>query len=66
MLALNKNSLAIPDELGEQPSAQQEVVITKFQRLLKQHSLAFSKIVILLRTFHGRQYLANQISQDTL
>ena len=48
------------DGLSEQPSKLQEVVVTKFQRLLKRHRSEFHKIVFLLRTYLGQQYLAGR------
>jgi hypothetical protein len=61
MLAVNKNSLAIPDGLSEQPSKQQEVVVTKFQKPLSQHVPALPKVAIPLCAYHGQQYLADQM-----
>ncbi len=61
MLALNKNSIAISGGLSEQPSKQQEVVVTKFQKPLKQHVPALPKVAILLCAYHGQQYLADQM-----
>ena len=61
MLALNKNSIATSDGLSEQPSKLQEVVVTKFQKPIKQHASASPKIAILLCTYHGQQYLADQM-----
>jgi glycosyltransferase involved in cell wall biosynthesis len=61
MLALNKNSLAIPDGLSERPSNQKEVVVTKFQKPLKQHVPASPKVAILLCTYHGQLYLSEQM-----
>jgi hypothetical protein len=61
MLALNKNSHAISDGLSEQPSKQQEVVVAKFQKPLKQHVPALPKVAILFCAYHGQQYLTDQM-----
>ena len=61
MLALNKNSIATSDGLSEHPSKRQEVVVTKFQRPIRQHAPALPKVAILLCTYHGQQYLADQM-----
>jgi glycosyltransferase involved in cell wall biosynthesis len=61
MSALNKISTTIPGGLSERPSNRQETIVTKLQGPLKQHDPVLPKVAILLCTFHGQRYLADQM-----
>ena len=53
--------LNLAGSISEQPSKQQEVGATKLPRQLKQHAPALPKVAILLCTYHGQQYLVEQL-----